>query len=155
MISDSLRRNGEQSPKSSPRAARSPLVQGSNRQDTTGTLKTTIILGGKQPSILNSGPFYLLKEPAGNLTVCTMSRRVFDHFGVSFKQSLIYHSFSSTHLLFSRKWTDRSRQPDSVLQPRAFVQQDLSGQTHERSTEYFLAGSTRCWRYWYSRQHGQ
>lgn len=71
MISDglNLRRNGEQcSPKSSPRAARSPLVQGvTNRQDTTGTLKTTIILGGKQPSILNSGPFYLLKEPAGTI----------------------------------------------------------------------------------------
>ena len=68
MMSDSLRRNNEQqSPpasKSSPRAARSPLVQGSNRQDTTGTLKTTIILGGKQPSILNSGPFYLIKEPS-------------------------------------------------------------------------------------------
>lgn len=56
MIAD----NGEQfrtkaepfSPRSSPR-----------RQDTTGTLKTTITLG-KNPSIVHSGPFYLMKEPA-------------------------------------------------------------------------------------------
>lgn len=72
MISDSSRRNGEQcSPKSSPRAARSPLVQGANRQDTTGTLKTTISLG-KTPSILNSGPFYLMKEPLGKCVVLSI-----------------------------------------------------------------------------------
>lgn len=49
------------SPKSSPRGARSPLV---SRQDSSGTLKTTISLG-KNPSILHSGPFYLMKEPPG------------------------------------------------------------------------------------------
>lgn len=33
-----------------------------SRQDTTGTLKTTISLG-KTPAIVHSGPFYLMKEP--------------------------------------------------------------------------------------------
>ena len=33
-------------------------------QDSTGTLKTTIVLG-KNPSIVHSGPFYLMKEPPG------------------------------------------------------------------------------------------
>lgn len=42
------------SPKSSPRGGRS--------QDSSGTLKTTISLG-KNPSIVHSGPFYLMKEP--------------------------------------------------------------------------------------------
>ncbi|XKL59194.1 hypothetical protein PGB90_000210 [Kerria lacca] len=49
------------SPKSSPRGSRSPIVP---RQDSTGTLKTTISLG-KNPSIVHSGPFYLMKEPPG------------------------------------------------------------------------------------------
>lgn len=39
----------------------SPIV---SRQDSSGTLKTTIQLG-KNPSILHSGPFYLMKEPPG------------------------------------------------------------------------------------------
>ncbi|XP_054722575.1 mediator of RNA polymerase II transcription subunit 19-like [Uloborus diversus] len=47
------------SPKSSPRGSRSPVVP---RQDSTGTLKTTISLG-KTPAIVHSGPFYLMKEP--------------------------------------------------------------------------------------------
>ena len=34
----------------------------SQRQDSSGTLKTTIQLG-KNPSIVHSGPFYLMKEP--------------------------------------------------------------------------------------------
>lgn len=65
MITEVVRRtNGEQySPKSSPRGSRSPLVTNS-RQDTTGTLKTTISLG-KTPTIVHSGPFYLMKEPGG------------------------------------------------------------------------------------------
>lgn len=41
--------------------ARSPVVA---RQDSSGTLKTTISLG-KNPSIVHSGPFYLMKEPPG------------------------------------------------------------------------------------------
>lgn len=52
------------SPKSSPRGARSPVV---SRQDSTGTLKTTISLG-KNPSIVNCGPFYLMKEPPGKVS---------------------------------------------------------------------------------------
>ncbi|XP_073985497.1 mediator complex subunit 19 [Rhodnius prolixus] len=67
MMGDHQFRKVEQySPKSSPRGARSPVV---SRQDSTGTLKTTISLG-KNPSIVHSGPFYLMKEPPaeGELT---------------------------------------------------------------------------------------
>lgn len=61
-MGDQFRSKVEQySPKSSPRGARSPVV---SRQDSTGTLKTTISLG-KNPSIVHSGPFYLMKEPPG------------------------------------------------------------------------------------------
>merc|ERR1711931_273870 len=49
----------QNSPRSSPRGSISPAYQ---RQDTTGTLKSTITLGRK-PSIIPSGVFYLLKEP--------------------------------------------------------------------------------------------
>lgn len=56
---DPFRKVDSYSPKSSPRGARSPIV---SRQDSSGTLKTTISLG-KNPSIVNSGPFYLMKEP--------------------------------------------------------------------------------------------
>ncbi|XP_050090528.1 mediator of RNA polymerase II transcription subunit 19 isoform X1 [Anopheles aquasalis] len=60
-----VEQGGWSSPKSSPRAGgaggRSPVV---SRQDSSGTLKTTIQLG-KNPSILHSGPFYLMKEPPG------------------------------------------------------------------------------------------
>uniref|UniRef100_A0A1B0GNS1 Mediator of RNA polymerase II transcription subunit 19 n=1 Tax=Phlebotomus papatasi TaxID=29031 RepID=A0A1B0GNS1_PHLPP len=48
------------SPKSSPRGGRS--------QDSSGTLKTTISLG-KNPSIVHSGPFYLMKEPPSECDV--------------------------------------------------------------------------------------
>ncbi|ELU17150.1 hypothetical protein CAPTEDRAFT_157326 [Capitella teleta] len=47
------------SPKSSPRGSRSPAYP---RQDSSGTLKTTITLG-KNPSVFHSGLFYLMKEP--------------------------------------------------------------------------------------------
>jgi len=49
----------QSSPKSSPRGSRSPAYP---RQDSTGTLKTTITLG-KKPSIFQGGTFYLMKEP--------------------------------------------------------------------------------------------
>ncbi|XP_004522089.1 mediator of RNA polymerase II transcription subunit 19 [Ceratitis capitata] len=49
------------SPKSSPHGGRSPVV---SRQDSSGTLKTTISLG-KTPMILQTGPFYSMKEPPG------------------------------------------------------------------------------------------
>lgn len=58
------------SPKSSPRGARSPVV---SRQDSTGTLKTTISLG-KNPSIVHSGPFYLMKEPPGKKNIAEEER---------------------------------------------------------------------------------
>ncbi|XP_017112021.1 mediator of RNA polymerase II transcription subunit 19 [Drosophila elegans] len=48
------------SPKSSPHGGgRSPVVA---RQDSSGTLKTTISLG-KTPTIIHTGPFYSMKEP--------------------------------------------------------------------------------------------
>lgn len=59
MMGDQFRKVEQYSPKSSPRGSRSPVV---SRQDSSGTLKTTILLG-KNPSIVPSGPFYLLKEP--------------------------------------------------------------------------------------------
>ncbi|CAH1100677.1 unnamed protein product [Psylliodes chrysocephalus] len=59
MMGDQFRKVENYSPKSSPRGARSPVV---SRQDSSGTLKTTILLG-KNPSIVPSGPFYLMKEP--------------------------------------------------------------------------------------------
>lgn len=58
---DSFRKIETFSPKSSPRGGRSPVV---SRQDSSGTLKTTISLG-KNPSIVQSGLFYLVKEPPG------------------------------------------------------------------------------------------
>lgn len=61
MMNDQFRKVEPYSPKSSPRGSRSPVV---SRQDSTGTLKTTISLG-KNPSIVHSGPFYLMKEPPG------------------------------------------------------------------------------------------
>ncbi|KAG8224195.1 hypothetical protein J437_LFUL002649 [Ladona fulva] len=61
MMAEQFRKVEQYSPKSSPRGARSPVV---SRQDSTGTLKTTISLG-KNPSIVHSGPFYLMKEPPG------------------------------------------------------------------------------------------
>lgn len=68
-MGDQFRSKVEQySPKSSPRGARSPVV---SRQDSTGTLKTTISLG-KNPSIVHSGPFYLMKEPPGNERIISM-----------------------------------------------------------------------------------
>jgi len=60
-----LRRPESYSPKSSPRGSRSPVVP---RQDSTGTLKTTISLG-KTPAIVHSGPFYLMKEPPASAIV--------------------------------------------------------------------------------------
>lgn len=62
MMGDQFRKVEQYSPKSSPRGARSPVV---SRQDSSGTLKTTILLG-KNPSIVPSGPFYLMKELPGN-----------------------------------------------------------------------------------------
>ncbi|GIY60354.1 mediator of RNA polymerase II transcription subunit 19 [Caerostris darwini] len=67
-MADVGRRPESYSPKSSPRGSRSPVVP---RQDSTGTLKTTISLG-KTPAIVHSGPFYLMKEPPkGELTGAT------------------------------------------------------------------------------------
>lgn len=71
MMGDQFRNKVDQySPKSSPRGSRSPIVP---RQDSTGTLKTTISLG-KNPSIVHSGPFYLMKEPPpiGRYTYVTL-----------------------------------------------------------------------------------
>lgn len=65
MMNDQFRKVEPYSPKSSPRGSRSPVV---SRQDSTGTLKTTISLG-KNPSIVHSGPFYLMKEPPGTQTL--------------------------------------------------------------------------------------
>lgn len=67
-MGDQFRKVEQYSPKSSPRGARSPVV---SRQDSSGTLKTTILLG-KNPSIVPSGPFYLMKEPPGTYCICPL-----------------------------------------------------------------------------------
>ncbi|UYV61256.1 hypothetical protein LAZ67_1004126, partial [Cordylochernes scorpioides] len=94
MMSDAIRRVDQYSPKSSPRGARSPVVP---RQDSSGTLKTTISLG-KTPAIVHIGPFYLMKEAPMNDTVdvCVSGER-----------------------------TNRSHQPDGPPQPGALVLQVL------------------------------
>ncbi|KAL5292913.1 MED19 family protein [Megaselia abdita] len=65
------------SPKSSPRGGRSPVV---SRQDSSGTLKTTISLG-KNPTIVHSGPFYLMKEPSGEAEI-TGATNLMAHYGL-------------------------------------------------------------------------
>lgn len=57
-MNEQIRRPEQISPKSSPRGSISPAYQ---RPDSSGTLKTTISLG-KVPSVLHSGPFYLMKD---------------------------------------------------------------------------------------------
>ena len=63
MMGDQFRKmdSSTYSPKSSPHGGRSPVV---SRQDSSGTLKTTISLG-KTPTIIQTGPFYSMKEPPG------------------------------------------------------------------------------------------
>lgn len=77
-MSDIVRRSEQCSPKTSPRGNRSPVVV--PRQDSTGTLKTTISLG-KTPAIVHSGPFYLMKE---------LPREFFLKFVVFFYSSSIF-----------------------------------------------------------------
>ena len=57
-MTEQVRRVEQYSPKTSPRGSRSPVVP---RQDSSGTLKTTISLG-KTPAIVHTGPFYLMKD---------------------------------------------------------------------------------------------
>ncbi|XP_059483191.1 mediator of RNA polymerase II transcription subunit 19 [Neocloeon triangulifer] len=82
MMNDQFRKVEPYSPKSSPRGSRSPVV---SRQDSTGTLKTTISLG-KNPSIVHSGPFYLMKEPPGESDI-TGATNLMAHYGLE-------HSYS-------------------------------------------------------------
>jgi len=63
----------QSSPKSSPRGSRSPAYP---RQDSTGTLKTTITLG-KKPSVFQGGNFYLMKEPPGS-TIFILLNHIFE-----------------------------------------------------------------------------
>ena len=58
VMNEQIRRPEQISPKSSPRGSRSPAYP---RPDSSGTLKTTITLG-KVPSVIHTGPFYLVKD---------------------------------------------------------------------------------------------
>lgn len=87
MMGDQFRKVEQYSPKSSPRGGRSPVV---SRQDSTGTLKTTISLG-KNPSIVHSGPFYLMKEPPGE---CELTGAV---------NLMAYYGLEHTYSKFSGK----------------------------------------------------
>ena len=51
--------------KTSPKGSRSPQVANIPRQDSSGTLKTTIFLG-RNPTIVQKGPFYLCKDLPGS-----------------------------------------------------------------------------------------
>ena len=62
-MSDLVKRP-EFSPKTSPLGNRSPAQMHTPRQDSTGTLKTTISLG-RNPAIVQKGPFYLCKDLPG------------------------------------------------------------------------------------------
>ncbi|XP_018019443.1 mediator of RNA polymerase II transcription subunit 19 isoform X2 [Hyalella azteca] len=75
------------SPKSSPRGSRSPMAAPASlpRHDSTGTLKMTIS-AGKHPAVVNSGPFYLMKEPAAE-TELTGATNLMGHYGLE-------HSYS-------------------------------------------------------------
>nr|CAG4642795.1 EOG090X0DK3 [Evadne anonyx] len=84
-VADSLRRFESNSPRSSPRGNRSPVVP---RQDSTGTLKTTISLG-KTPSIVHTGPFYLHKELPGD-TELSGSTNLMAHYNLEHS----YNKFS-------------------------------------------------------------
>ncbi|XP_052713227.1 mediator of RNA polymerase II transcription subunit 19-like isoform X1 [Crassostrea angulata] len=57
-MNEPIRRPEQGSPRSSPRGSRSPAYP---RTDSSGTLKTTISLG-RVPSVIHSGPFYLVKD---------------------------------------------------------------------------------------------
>ncbi|XP_067005389.1 mediator of RNA polymerase II transcription subunit 19 [Anabrus simplex] len=85
MMGDQFRKLEQYSPKSSPRGGYSPIV---SRPDTTGTLKTTISLG-KNPSIVHSGPFYLMKEPPGESEL-TGATNLMAHYGLEHS----YNKFS-------------------------------------------------------------
>lgn len=102
-VADSLRRFEPNSPRSSPRGNRSPVVP---RQDSTGTLKTTISLG-KTPTIVHTGPFYLHKELPGMCESCSK------------------HSPSVFHYSYFFRWcrSHWSNKLDGTLQPWTFIQQ--------------------------------
>lgn len=51
--------------KTSPKGSKSPQVSSIPRPDSSGTLKTTIFLG-RNPTIVQKGPFYLCKDLPGN-----------------------------------------------------------------------------------------
>ncbi|XP_074640164.1 mediator of RNA polymerase II transcription subunit 19-like [Tubulanus polymorphus] len=77
-MTDFQRKYEQNSPKSSPRGgSRSPAVI---RQDSTGTLRTTITLG-KNPAVIPSGPFYLLKE-APDESELTGSTNLMSHYSL-------------------------------------------------------------------------
>jgi mediator of RNA polymerase II transcription subunit 19 len=56
------------------------------KMDSSGTLKTTISLG-KNPSIVHSGPFYLMKEPPTDSESITGATNLMGYYGLE-------HSYS-------------------------------------------------------------
>ncbi|KAK3084120.1 hypothetical protein FSP39_008491 [Pinctada imbricata] len=79
-MNEVIRRPEQVSPKSSPRGSRSPAYP---RSDSSGTLKTTISLGRGIPSVIHSGPFYLVKDtgPAHESEI-TGSKNLMMHYGL-------------------------------------------------------------------------
>ncbi|XP_017135267.1 mediator of RNA polymerase II transcription subunit 19 [Drosophila miranda] len=83
------------SPRSSPHGGRSPVVA---RQDSSGTLKTTISLG-KTPTIIHTGPFYSMKEPPAKAELTgdkdLMTEYGLHHTLTKFKEKKFKESLSS------------------------------------------------------------
>ncbi|XP_048752622.1 mediator of RNA polymerase II transcription subunit 19-like isoform X2 [Ostrea edulis] len=79
-MNEPIRRPEQVSPKSSPRGSRSPAYP---RPDSSGTLKTTISLGRGVPSVIHSGPFYLVKDIGPtHPSIITGSNNLMIHYGL-------------------------------------------------------------------------
>ncbi|KAL3856823.1 hypothetical protein ACJMK2_011537 [Sinanodonta woodiana] len=77
-MNETIRRPDQISPKSSPRGSRSPAYP---RTDSSGTLKTTISLGRGLPSVIHSGPFYLVKDIPEKAEI-TGSTNLMEYYGL-------------------------------------------------------------------------
>jgi len=147
-----VRRPDQGSPKTSPRAQPSPVVV--PRQDSSGTLKTTILLG-KTPAIVHSGPFYLMKEAPGEFDPSFLPLFLSDMFYrlISTFQANHNHSFISViwcinftiFFLNSSQRNYRRYKFNRRIQSTAFLQQILRSKS-ERFFEFFPTESPRKYR---------
>lgn len=81
--------NSSQDPLMKPAPSFSPKSSPRRNQDSSGLLKTKISLG-KNPTIVHSGPFYLVKEPPEKSELTGGSNLIF-HYGLEHT----YNKFNS------------------------------------------------------------